>query len=94
MKEEWDMQTILVCDDDREIVDAISIYLGGEGFRIVKAYDGQEALDLMEKEPVDLNHPLFGLENYICTPHTAAESYENYAETGLVTAKQVVAMIT
>ena len=70
---------------------------------IVKEDDLYEALksgkiaahgtDVFEKEPVDLNHPLFGLENYICTPHTAAESYENYAETGLVTAKQVVAMI-
>ena len=49
-----EQQTILVCDDDKEIVDAISIYLGGEGFRIIKAYDGNEALKLMEEEHVDL----------------------------------------
>ena len=41
------MQTILVCDDDRQIVEAIEIYLNGEGYRILKAYDGQEALDLL-----------------------------------------------
>ena len=51
------------------------------------------ATDVFEKEPVDLNHPLFGLENYICTPHTAAESYENYALTGAKTAQQVVDML-
>lgn len=48
------MQTILVCDDDREIVDAIEIYLTGEGYRVLKAYDGKEALDLMAKESVNL----------------------------------------
>ena len=37
------MQTILVCDDDKEIVDAIDIYLTGEGFHILKAYDGHDA---------------------------------------------------
>ena len=49
-----EQQTILVCDDDKEIVDAISIYLSGEGFRVIKAYDGKEALRLMEEEHVDL----------------------------------------
>ncbi len=48
------MQTILVCDDDQQIVDAIDIYLTGEGFQVVKAYDGYEALEIMEKQPVDL----------------------------------------
>ncbi|MCC8126396.1 MAG: response regulator transcription factor [Clostridiales bacterium] len=48
------MQTILVCDDDKEIVDAIDIYLTGEGFRVLKAYDGYEALDILEKESADL----------------------------------------
>lgn len=49
--------------------------------------------DVFEKEPVDQNHPLFHLDNYICTPHTAAESYENYSLTGVATAKAVVAML-
>ena len=48
------MQTILVCDDDQQIVDAIDIYLTGEGFQVVKAYDGYEALELIEKQSVDL----------------------------------------
>ena len=48
------MQTILVCDDDKQIVDAIDIYLTGEGFRVVKAYDGYDALKVIEKEPVEL----------------------------------------
>ena len=48
------MQKILVCDDDKEIVEAISIYLSGEGFEVLRAYDGYEALELMEKQHVDL----------------------------------------
>ena len=48
------MQTILVCDDEKEIVEAISIYLEGEGFRVLKAYDGKEALEVLEKESADL----------------------------------------
>ena len=48
------MQTILVCDDDKEIVDAIDIYLTGEGFQVIKAYDGYEALELLENNSVDL----------------------------------------
>lgn len=45
---------ILVCDDDKEIVDAIEIYLMQEGYEVVKAYDGQEALDVMKEQDFDL----------------------------------------
>ncbi len=45
---------ILVCDDEREIVDALEIYLVNEGYRVFKAYDGMEALDILEKEPIHL----------------------------------------
>lgn len=48
------MQTILVCDDDKQIVEAIDIYLTGEGFSVIKAYDGYEALELLETNAVDL----------------------------------------
>ena len=48
------MQTILVCDDDKQIVEAIDIYLTGEGFQVIKAYDGYEALELLENTSVDL----------------------------------------
>lgn len=46
--------TILVCDDDREIVDAIEIYLFQEGYRILKAYDGVQAVEMLEQEDVQL----------------------------------------
>ncbi len=48
------MQTILVVDDDREIVDSISIYLRAEGYDIIKAYDGLEALDAAVQKTVHL----------------------------------------
>lgn len=48
------MANILVCDDDREIVEAISIYLMQEGYQILKAYDGEEALRVLGQEKVDL----------------------------------------
>lgn len=38
------MQTILVCDDDKEIVEAIQIYLEQEGYEVLTAYDGMQAL--------------------------------------------------
>ena len=48
------MSRILVCDDDREIVDAIAIYLEREGYDVVKAYDGDEAVSIIEKDVIDL----------------------------------------
>ena len=48
------MQTILVCDDDREIVEAIEIYLRQEGYRVLKAYDGEEALRILKEQEVHL----------------------------------------
>lgn len=45
---------ILVCDDDKDIVEAIRIYLSGEGYKVFGAYDGYEALDIMQKEHIDL----------------------------------------
>ena len=42
------MYNILVCDDDKEIVDAIEIYLMQEGFRVLKAYNGLEALEILK----------------------------------------------
>lgn len=45
---------ILVCDDDREIVDAIEIYLNQEGYHVLKAYDGEQALEVLKTESVQL----------------------------------------
>lgn len=48
------MYNIVVCDDDKEIVEAIDIYLTQEGYRVLKAYDGEQALKLLETEDVHL----------------------------------------
>lgn len=45
---------ILVCDDQKEIVDAIEIYLKNEGYQIFKAYDGLQALEVLERETIHL----------------------------------------
>ena len=46
--------TILVCDDDKEIVDAIEIYLIQEGYKVEKAYDGEQALEILHNKKIDL----------------------------------------
>ncbi|MBR4961246.1 MAG: response regulator transcription factor [Clostridia bacterium] len=48
------MYTILVCDDEKDIVSAIEIYLSAEGYRILSAGTGAEALEILEKEEVHL----------------------------------------
>ena len=48
------MYNILVCDDDREIVEAIEIYLSKEGYNVIKAYDGLEAIEILKKEYVQI----------------------------------------
>lgn len=48
------MANILVCDDDREIVDAIDIYLRKEGYQVYKAYDGEQAIELLSREQIHL----------------------------------------
>ena len=45
---------VLIVDDDREIVDSISIFLSGEGYKALKAYDGIEALDILSENEVHL----------------------------------------
>lgn len=45
---------ILVCDDDHAIVDAIEIYLSQEGYTVLKAYDGQEAIEMLNRYEVHL----------------------------------------
>lgn len=48
------MINILVCDDDKAIVDAITIYLEQEGFHIYKAYDGEEAIKMLNTNEIHL----------------------------------------
>jgi DNA-binding response OmpR family regulator len=45
---------ILVCDDERDIVEALTIYLSSEGYEVFKAYNGEEALDIIDKEDIHL----------------------------------------
>ena len=45
---------ILVCDDDKEIVEAITIYLTQEGYTVYKAYDGLEALEVIKNNDIQL----------------------------------------
>ncbi|MET3508093.1 response regulator transcription factor [Halalkalibacter oceani] len=46
--------TVLVADDDEEIGELVAIHLEKEGYRVIKAADGQEAVDAIEAQPVDL----------------------------------------
>ena len=48
------MYTILVCDDEKDIVSALNIYLSAEGYRVLTAYDGYQALRLLDREEVHL----------------------------------------
>lgn len=53
-QKELTMTNILVCDDDKEIVDAIEIYLNQEGFQVFKAYDGEQAIKMLKEQNVQL----------------------------------------
>ena len=48
------MKNILVCDDDKSIVESIEIYLQQEGYCVLKAYDGMQALEVMKTEDIHL----------------------------------------
>ena len=48
------MAKILVCDDDKDIVEAIDIYLTQEGYEVLEAYDGDEAIRVLKNNEVDL----------------------------------------
>lgn len=48
------MYNILVCDDDKEIVKAIEIYLKKQGYNVIKAYNGYECLKLLNENDVRL----------------------------------------
>ena len=48
------MHTILICDDDRDIVSALKIYLTSEGYQTVEAYNGEEAVAAVRGGNIDL----------------------------------------
>ena len=48
------LYNILICDDDRDIVAALKIYLSGEDYRLFAAYTGKEALEIAHRENIQL----------------------------------------
>ena len=52
------------------------------------------ATDVFESDPVKPDNPLLTLDNFICTPHVAAESYENYELTGIATAEAIIDVLS
>ena len=48
------MPNILICDDERDIVTALKIYLSAEGYGLYEAYTGREALDIVRKHTIHL----------------------------------------
>ena len=78
------MAEILVCDDDKEIVEAIEIYLTQEGHHILKAYDGEQAIRVLQNHPVDLliidvmMPKLDGIRATLEDPRRKCSSYYNF----------------
>ena len=48
------MYRVLICDDERDIVSALKIYLQSEGYETLAAYDGKEALEVLAREEIHL----------------------------------------
>ena len=48
------MYNILVCDDEKDIVSALNIYLKADGYQVYEAYNGKEAVDILNKEEIHL----------------------------------------
>lgn len=48
------MNRVLLCDTDKEVMEAVSFYLEQEGYQVYKAYDGEEAVEIINKEQIQL----------------------------------------
>lgn len=48
------MYNILICDDELDIVSALKIYLASDGYGIYEAYNGREAIEMMQKTEIHL----------------------------------------
>lgn len=48
------MYNVLVCDDDKDIVRALHVYLAGEGYNVLDAYNGKQALEILEQQEIHL----------------------------------------
>ncbi len=71
------------------LVDEMAVYEALKSCRM-----GGFAADVLEQEPFDREHPLMKLPNFICTPHASGQTYENYKNTGLMTAKAVIDVLS
>ena len=62
------MYNILVCDDEKDIVSALEIYLTADGYQIFTAYNGRQAVDILNKEEIHRAHGHHdaGDERYLC----------------------------
>ncbi len=49
-----DMYNILVCDDEKDIVSALKIYLTADGYQVFEAYNGKEAVEILQREDIHL----------------------------------------
>ena len=59
------MYNVLVCDDDKEIVKAIDIYLSKEDYNVLKAYNGNEALNIIKNNEIHLAINSIGLKGFV-----------------------------
>ena len=48
------MYNILICDDEKDIVSALKIYLASDDYNLYEAYDGREAIEIIEKNDIHL----------------------------------------
>lgn len=77
---------VLIVNTSRGIVvDEAAIYEAMKSGKV-----GGYGTDVFEKEPPTKDNPLFSMQQYLCTPHLAAESYENWTQTGILTAQALL----
>ena len=69
--------TILVCDDDKEIVEAIEIYLMQEGYDVEKAYDGIQAVEIMPRSSSRIRRALPVSASTVCSSRPERPSRRN-----------------
>lgn len=72
-----------------KVVDESALYDALSEGRIAAA-----AIDVFEEEPTNPHNPLFGLEGFTCTPHTAADTQESAARVGYMAAKNIVSFFS
>ena len=66
------MYSILVCDDEKDIVSALKIYLMADGYQVFEAYNGKEALEVLKEQDIHLVLTV-GADDYIAKPFNPIE---------------------